>query len=67
MALASFWATAAATTSSTRFADFNVVLSEGANDTINLLGNDDFVNLGTFTGVTDAVNLPATSIRSLEI
>jgi hypothetical protein len=38
------------------FADFNDVISEGANDTINLLGNDDTVYLGSFTGVTDTVN-----------
>jgi hypothetical protein len=39
------------------FANMNVVMSQGANDTINLLGNNNTVDLGTFTGVNDHVNL----------
>ncbi len=43
------------------FANGNMVFSEGANDTINLLGSLNYVDLGAFTGVTDAVNVGGNS------
>lgn len=43
------------------FGNFNYVVSQGANDTVNLLGSNGFVNLGSFSNRIDQINLYGSS------